>query len=84
MNSVKTTMGQEQFGPATPFFIVSSLAPSLDHYVNKLGFESRYQSPAHNPFLPLSRAGRPSRLNSYYSRISTMWITRIMFGFTLP
>ena len=49
---------QNQVGPCTPFFIVSDIPRSLEHYVGRLGFECCFQTPEQNPFFAI--VGRAS------------------------
>lgn len=44
-------------GPATPFFIVSELPRSLEHYVGKLGFDCTHSSPEDQPFFAIVARG---------------------------
>ena len=48
----------DQFGPCTPFFIVSDLSSALDHYVTRLGFDCRAKAPDDDPFFAM--VGRAS------------------------
>ena len=44
-------------GPATPFFIVSDLSRSLDHYVDGLGFTCTFSAPETEPFFAIVARG---------------------------
>lgn len=47
----------DQIGPATPFFIVSDISKSREHYVERLGFEYRFRSPDQDPFFGIVGRG---------------------------
>lgn len=47
----------DQIGPATPFFIVSDISESLEHYIGRLGFEYRFRSPDQDPFFVIVGRG---------------------------
>ena len=47
----------DQIGPATPFFIVSDISESLEHYVGHLQFEYRFRSPDDDPFFVIVGRG---------------------------
>ena len=44
----------------SPFFIVSNVDQTIAFYRDKLGFETRFQQPDQDPFLPSSVATEPS------------------------
>jgi|TARA_E500000305_G_C3959420_1_gene206293 uncharacterized glyoxalase superfamily protein PhnB len=48
--SGETSMSETaSLGPCTPFFIVGNLSISLEHYLEKMGFECRFMAPESDP-----------------------------------
>ena len=44
-------------GPCSPFFIVSNLDKSIEHYTKKLGFDCRFRGPAGDEFFAIVGRG---------------------------
>lgn len=48
---------RDSVGPCSPFFIVTNLSTSIDHYTKKLGFERRFKGPEGDIFLAIVGRG---------------------------
>ncbi|MEL6361244.1 MAG: VOC family protein [Pseudomonadota bacterium] len=62
---MKTT---DQFGPCSPFLIVSDIERSVRHYVAALGFECSFRGPGNEGFFAIVQRGSAQILLKHISR----------------